>query len=123
MRLPLDDRDDLEDPENPPDGRLPERRDDDRAPISTPVRIAVVFEELRRVGRRYVACGTRGGVSIGDAPEGPERGGAVGFGFGFSGFGGAGLPSSSASTLSSCQIAWSSCSAVVMSCEGDCAFS
>jgi hypothetical protein len=72
-----------------------------------PVRIADVFDELRRAVRRYVVSGTRGGVSSGDPPgDGVEvgvRGGA--FGFGFSGFGGAGFPSSSASTLSSCQIA------------------
>lgn len=55
MRPPLDERDDPEDREDPeerPKERPPERRDDDIAPISMPVRIAVVFDELRRVGRR-----------------------------------------------------------------------
>jgi hypothetical protein len=100
----------------PQDDRPRERRPV-IAPIRIPVRIADVFEELRRAGRRYVVWGTRGGESSGDPPGGGGdvgvRGGAVGFGF--SGFGGAGSPSSKASTLSSCQMARSRSSAVAMS--------
>ena len=115
MRELPDERDRPDEPDEPDrpaerDEPQGERRDDDIAPIRIPVRIADVFDELRLAGRRYVVCGTRGGMSSGDPPDGggdvEVRGGAVGCGnFGFSGFGGAGFPSSSASTLSSCQIA------------------